>query len=440
MSATSTAYTRNRLLVWGLASLPALLALPLLSAPDVASAGAWLNLLGRLTGIQGLSLMLVAAMLCCRVPGFDLPFGGLTKLWQLHHQLGAWGFLLILAHPLLLALGAVEVSLDAALATLFSAAPALLWGWISLLVLMLFMAPSFAFFGQPEYQRWKWLHRLSGITVVLGLLHAVMLNRSLPGLPGQLVWGLLAVLTLAAIGWRWGFSRWKGRSRYRVTDVVQPANNVVELSLQPLDGTQLRYNAGQFVYLTPHDAQLANGVDEEHPYTLSSAPGEAELRIAIKSLGDASHALQTIRPNSTVSIEGPYGDFFPRAGSTPQPELWIAGGIGITPFLGRLRDCVQRGAALQADLIYCVQDQSRELFGAELTALMEALPQCRLHLHHFYREGPLDLAFIAARCPDFAQRTAYACGPAPLLGLAQRLLRQGGMPPQRIVTEEFDLL
>jgi len=438
MSVSASTQSRMPLLVWLLALLPGLLALPFVSAGELASAGAWLNLAGRLTGILGLSLLLVAAMLCCRVPGFDRPFGGLTKLWLLHHQLGAWGFLLLLAHPLLLALSAVELSLTVALATLFTPTPALLWGWIALLVLMLFMAPSFSFFGEPDYQRWKWLHRLSGITVVLALVHTFMLNRTLPGLWGQLTWSIFALLTLAAISWRWVFSRWGGRQRYRVDKVERPANNVVELSLVPQAGL-LQYEAGQFVYLSPHDPDLVNGIDEEHPYTLSSSPLEPVLRITIKSLGDASHALQAIRPDTEVSIEGPYGGFFPAPDAPLAPELWIAGGIGITPFLARLRHYTRQGIHLRAQLFFCVQDENRELFGEELRKLMALQPDSRLHFHHFYREGPLNLQFIAGRCPDFAARTAYICGPVPLQQLAQQLLRQGGVPAKRIVTEEFVL-
>ncbi|MEX2367002.1 MAG: hypothetical protein WD601_10370, partial [Pseudohongiellaceae bacterium] len=109
----SLSIRQSKTAVWLLASLPGLLALAFLEGRDFSSPGAVLNTLGRLAGIWGLALMLVAALLCCRVPGFDRPFGGLTKLWQLHHRLGAIGFLLLLAHPLLLALAAAEISLSA---------------------------------------------------------------------------------------------------------------------------------------------------------------------------------------------------------------------------------------------------------------------------------------------------------------------------------------
>ena len=48
--------------------------------------------------------------------------------------------------------------------------------------------------------------------------------------------------------------------------------------------------------MAPFDRSLSAGYGEEHPYTLSSSPDEDRLRIAIKDLGDASRAIQTIRP------------------------------------------------------------------------------------------------------------------------------------------------
>lgn len=427
----------SKTIVWTLAILPGLIALTHFTGTDFSTPGSLLNILGRLTGIWGLSFLLVAAILCCRVPGFDQPFGGLTKLWSLHHRLGALSFLLLLAHPVLLALAATEISLAAAVATLFSTQSSIIWGWLALLALMVFMAPTFDFFGQPEYQHWKWLHRLSGMTVLFALIHALMLNRSLP----ISIWALLAFLAVAAISYRWLFSRWHGQKNYRVNRIEHPANNVVELSLEPVDHL-LDYAPGQFVYLTAYDSALTNGRGEDHPYTLTSAPDEPALRIAIKALGDASHAIQSIALNSKVKVEGPYGRFFPDSASAPEPEpeLWIAGGIGISPFLGRLRHCAKHHTKLNAHLIYCVQDEARLLFGEELSRLMRSLPESRLHVHFFYKEGPLNREFIETHCPDFVRRKAYLCGPIPLTNTSRALLIQGGVAPKHIVTEEFNLL
>lgn len=426
--------------VWALAAAPTILMLPGLREGDFSDCGAILNLLGRLTGVAGLSCLMVAAILSCRVPGADRPFGGLTKLWKTHHRLGAAAFLLLLAHPPLLALSSAVVSLPAAAQVLVPDSPD--WGttlgWISLLAMMVFLAPSFAFFGEPEYQRWRWLHRLSAVAVIAAVAHAWWFSRTIPIYASTAIWLLLSAAALASVAWRLVFARRSGRLRYVVEEVVARANNVAELTLRPA-GRHLAYEAGQFIYLTPHDESLSAGRGEEHPYTLTSAPGEPALRVAIKDLGDATHAIQSVTPGSEADVEGPYGDFFPR-GKPSGPELWIAGGIGIAPFLGRLRDLAARGAPLDAHLVYCVQDPARAHFIDELEQLAPRVPGMRLTQHYFYRYGPLDAKFLAANCEDYARRRAYVCGPDPLIESAKSLLAAAGVHRDHIVTEEFTLL
>jgi len=428
-----------RALLWVLALMPLLAAAIALPEGSFRNGAAALSSLGRLTAIGGLGMFLVAAIVSFRIPGFDRVFGGLTTLWQTHHLLGAWAFLLLLAHPLLLALAATDISLAAGVAVLLpkSGGTATWLGWGALLAMMAFLAPSFAFFGRPHYQRWKWLHRLSGVAAVLALAHTFMLARTLPEPWDTLMWVTLAAAALAALGYGLVLSRRANRYRYQVAEVARPANNVVELSLVP-EGRALSYQAGQFVYLSPLDPGLAAGCGEEHPYTLSSAPGEPVLRIAIKDLGDASRAIQTIATGTEVRITGPYGAFFPDRDDAP--ELWIAGGIGITPFLARTRALAQRGRAVNIQLIYCVQDQARTLFGEELTRLAATIPGFVITLHYFYRDGPLDGDFVRYHCPDVSSRQVYVCGPTPLLDLARQVVLGAGLPRARFHSEEFNLL
>ncbi|MFU8830647.1 MAG: ferric reductase-like transmembrane domain-containing protein [Wenzhouxiangella sp.] len=434
-----------RLLVWCLALVPLLAFLLGLGSPDFANAAAVLNMLGRLTGVLGLAFLLLAAALSARVPGFDQPFGGLTKLWNTHHLLGAASLMLLLAHPLLLSLAAAGYGQHLAVATLF---PPLsdhaTWiGWLALVLMMIFLAPSFSFFGHPKYERWKRVHSLAGLVVILALVHTVMFSRTMPAGLDIIVWSLFALLAVGAVAWRFIFSRRAGRLTHTVTKVEQVANNVVELTLEPRNRT-LAYQAGNFVYMTPHDPELSAGRGEEHPYTLSSSPLEASPRIAIKDLGDASRAIQSIRVGTTVSLEGPYGRFFPTDGRRKDPELWVAGGIGITPFLARMRHikALDHNGGLGGDIhmIYAVQDEARALYAAELEQLAAEIPGFGLTFHFFYREGPISPDFLHQTCPDFQQRAIYICGPLPLNHLVQNHLREAGVSQARIHTEEFELL
>lgn len=428
-------------LVWLAALLPSLLFIANLGAGDLASRSAVLNAAGRLAGVAGLTMLLFAAILSARVPGFDRPFGGLTRLWRTHHLLGAWSLTFLLLHPLLLAFAAAGSSVSAAAATLFPPASDLAsWsGWAALVLMMVFLAPSFSFFGHPRYERWKKIHSLAGPAVALALVHNFWLSRGLPQWLDILLWSTLALLAVGAVVWRFVFSRRIGRLEYTVKEVTAVANNVVELSLVPR-GRSLRHEAGNFVYLTLEDRALDAGCGEEHPYTLSSSPREDHLRVAVKALGDASRAAQTVQPGTRARVEGPYGRFFPSPDRVSVPELWVAGGIGVTPFLARMRHLHKLGEPADVRLIFCVQDPAREIFTEELHDLADKLEGFRLHIHHFYRQGPVSEDYLGEACPDLAERTVYICGPEPLNALIRQHAAAAGVPASRIHTEEFELL
>jgi predicted ferric reductase len=432
----------NRTLTW---AAFAVLGLLVMVPPAWALWGAWpgsgtnaaWRVAGQVSGVAGLAWLLVALALSIRVPGFDVPFGGLLRLWRVHHWLGAASFLALLLHPVLVALARAGDGPGSVLATL---TPSIgywpVWtGWAALLVMMAFMAPTFWFFGRPDYERWKWLHRLSGVAAALGVLHAWPLTAALPVPAGYWLWSGLAGLAALALAWRLLLSRWVSRRPYTIATVEPLARGVVELTLS---GPPLTYLPGQFAYLTPLDPGLSAGRGEEHPYTLSSAPGEPHLRIAIKDLGDASHALMTVTPGSRATVEGPYGRFLPA--NDEGPLLWIGGGIGTTPFLSAARDLARERRTIDAHLVYCVNDPSRAYFRDELEALAAAVDGLVVHTHYFADEGPLCGDYLSGRVPDLAKRRVLVCGPQPLIDLSRQLAREGGVPLSRFSSEEFDLL
>ncbi|MFQ3789083.1 ferric reductase-like transmembrane domain-containing protein [Halomonas sp. A29] len=429
----------RRGLKWGDSVLLVVLLLPLAVAlPRLGGlAGApeqWLTWVGRGTGILGLSMMLLAGVVSCRVPGFDRPFGGLARLWRLHHWLGFAAFILVMVHVLALGLAAVPSSLAAAVATLFPPfSHGGVWlGWLAWVALVVFLAPTFEFFGKPHYQRWKRLHLVSVAALLLGLWHALLLaGEAWP-------WWLLGIAGLGAIGWRKGMAPQR-RHPYRIEEVVPLARDVVELVLRP-EGDGIRHEVGQFVYLTPLDEQLAAGRGEEHPYTIASAPSDTRLRIGIKDLGDASHALQAVVPETRVLIEGPYGEFFGR--HFPQRNmLWLGGGIGITPFAGGARGFTgEAGLEGHVHLFYLANSPDRAYYHDDFCKIAERSEEFTYTQHYYRDRGPFTEAFLREHCPDFTEREIYLCGPPGMIAHLQRLLAGQGIPASRIHSEVFDFL
>jgi len=428
--------------LWVVLLLPLLVALPrLMTLWD----GGWvsgLRVLGLATGILGTSLLLISAALSLRLPKLDQIWGGLPQIWRVHRALGFGAFVLIMAHVLLLGFAAVPVSVEAALVLLFP--PLAEWpiwfGWGALLLLVVFLAPTFQFFGRPHYQRWKRLHLLAIPATLFALAHVFPLA-------GEFwLWVLLAVLALGAMVWRKALSPYLGRYTYEVVAVETLVRDVVEISLKP-KGASMPYETGQFVYLSPLDPALSAGYNEEHPYTLSSSSAEALLRIGIKDLGDASHAIQTIAVGAECKIEGPYGDFYKRF-APERHQLWLAGGIGVTPFVAGARHIALTqqapGKATPAEghahLFYLGRDRVRAYYLDELEQIAAEQAQFAVTPHYFRTEGPMTAEFLAQHCPDYLTREIYMCGPPGMIAHLRQVLRAQGVPASRIHSEVFDFL
>lgn len=418
--------------------LPWLVALPRLGWPVGASVGDWLHWLGISSGILGLSTMLLAAAVSIRLPGFDRYFGGLARLWGIHRGLGFASFMLVMVHVLALGFSAASVSLTVAMATLFPPISHLSvwWGWFAWLAMLVFLAPTFNFFGSLNYQHWKSLHLLSAFAVIAGLLHAFLLA------PQQFVWWLLGAAAVGAIIWRKVLSPHFSRVPYRVESVTPLVNNVVEIALSP-ESTAINYQSGQFIYLTPLDKTLAAGGGEEHPYTIASAPSDDCLRIGIKALGDASGALQTVTLGSRVMIEGPYGDFYNRD-YPARDQLWLGGGIGITPFVSGARHMEAQQASHRpqgnVQLLYLAKNAERAYYHTLFKHVSQLCEEFVYDVHYFQQEGPLTEAYLRAFCPDYAEREIYMCGPPGMNQHLRRLLIEQGIPTSRIHSEVFDFL
>lgn len=79
------------------------------------------------------------------------------------------------------------------------------------------------------------------------------------------------------------------------------------------------------------------GCGEFDPFTVSDIDARGRLRVGIKALGACSARVQALQPGTTVRLQDPFGIFLQDEADRPDahrgPWLWVAGGIGITPFI-----------------------------------------------------------------------------------------------------------
>ncbi|MDI1475366.1 ferric reductase-like transmembrane domain-containing protein [Polyangium sp. y55x31] len=415
---------------------PVLVAAALAVAPAftwACSAGAdvltWYGF-ARFAGFAAAGLFAVSMLLMLRLSWLDRAFRGLGHVYQAHHALGVAALLLLLVHPLALALGAFLVEPAAALHLLWPnpSSKVVFSGWLSLLLFLIFFVVTVA--QHMPFHRWRRLHR------ALGLAYAAMVWHLVTTFSGSVAAGLALGLVAAGV---LGFAHRllaedppRRGLRYRITDVRRRGPKVVDLVLEPLD-KKLRFEAGQFVYLAMRDSPDYEACGESHPYTLTGHPDDPRIQVSVKALGFCTRHIQEVTVGTEAAVQGPFGGLFP-AKTHDRPQVWIGGGIGVTPFLGRASVIAADGPSL--DIVYCAGNEGAALYLEDLRAFTRARPDMRVHTIYEDTDGLPTVPAIESRVGSLEGKEIMIAGPPAMVEALRRALRARGVPASRIHTEE----
>ena len=208
---------------------------------------------------------------------------------------------------------------------------------------------------------------------------------------------------------------------------------VVDLVLEPL-GERLRFEAGQFVYLAMLDAPDYHACGELHPFTLTGHPDDPQLHLSIKALGPCTRTIQDITIGVEACVKGPFGGLFP-ARTQRRPQVWIGGGIGITPFLSRSVTVAPGDPAI--DIVYAAANESSALYLNDLRALVRNRFNMRVHTIFEESDGMPTVRAIESRVGPLEGKELILAGPPAMLIALRRQLRALGVPASRIHTEDM---
>jgi len=158
------------------------------------------------------------------------------------------------------------------------------------------------------------------------------------------------------------------------------------------------FKAGQAIDLS------LPGIDGAHAFSLVNAPSDTELAIATRMRGsDYKRALAALAPGASARIDGPFGSLTLHRNKA-RAAVFIAGGIGITPFMSMLRDAREAGAERAITLIYSNRRPEDAAYLEELHALDASLEGFRLVLVMTEVEQRLvDEKLIREQAADLAQ-------------------------------------
>ncbi len=199
-------------------------------------------------------------------------------------------------------------------------------------------------------------------------------------------------------------------------------------------GRQLPWKAGQYyVYLIPQ--AWRDKRSPFRPYSVSNAPGGTTLELTTRFPETPSLFKQSLRamaPGTRVRAFGPYGSFAPSRSATE--HVFIAGGIGITPFMSMIRDFAGRGDMPPVTLLYASRD-GQVPFREELDEVASRFPS--LKVHYVIDPQRVDAETVQRLVPNVAGSTFYVSGPPPMVKGVAGTLKGIGVRGSRIKRDNF---
>jgi predicted ferric reductase len=401
----------------------------------------------QLTGILGIGVMSVGLVLAVRPVVFEPALGGLDKMYRLHKWLGITGLVLAVAHWMwtqapgwLVGLG--WLTLPPRVRAAPPTEPVLLWlrsqrglaeglgEWAFYAMVVLIVL---ALVRQFPYRYFFKTHRLLAVVYLPLAFHALVLMDF--GYWGQpLAWAMVVLLVAGVVSAITVLLGKVGQSRRAVGEITgvnhQKTLKVLELAVE-VKGRWGGHEAGQFAFLD------FGGHEGPHPFTITSSwRGDGRLRFLIKDLGDFTGALPwKAQVGDLVRIEGPYGQF--NFSGSGRRQIWVGGGIGITPFISRMQRLAQQPDGKTIDLFHTTGDLDATAIGR----LRSDAKAAGVHLHVLVDaiDGMLNVDKIVKAVPDWQAGDVWFCGPAGFGTVLRRGFMARGLAPRSFHQELFSM-
>lgn len=406
--------------------------------------------LGQALGLVGLSMFALNLVLSARLKSLEGLFGGMNKIYIAHHILGGLAFILLLLHPIFLvgqylkggAMGMKNALflyvLNPACGAHFSMVNpdcSTAFGVVGLIFMMVFLILTF--FVKLPYDTWKFTHKFLGMAFFFGALHAL----TIPSDVTQVILLKYYIFLLVAAGMAAVIYRTVlgylivPRLEYVVDEVRTINSSIVEIVMHPKDDTKcMNYIPGQFIFVGFPNSQ---GLEEVHPFSLSSKPDNVCISIGVKALGDYTKRLGGLKQGDRAIVEGPFGRTSYKYYGTKE-QIWIAGGIGITPFLGMARS-LKPDDNYKVDLYYSVVEASEAAFLSELQAIAQENPHFRIIPWFAKEKSFLTAEAIIKESEGVLGKEIFICGPPGMMKALKTQFSKWKVPVSRLHSEEFSM-
>ncbi len=236
----------------------------------------------------------------------------------------------------------------------------------------------------------------------------------------------------------------KGRLTLTLKEVRRVATDTYDYVFKP--SYPLKFQPGQFLELTlptvPSDAR-----GNRRFFTIAAAPTESDIRFGVKFYPDSSRfkqALSKLKPNQTITAAQTSGSFTLPA-DLNQKLVFIAGGIGITPFRSQIKYLVDSGEKRDIILLYSNKTESEIAYGEifakatpnGLKTVYTLTDLANIPADWTGQTGMIDQKMLTTQIPDYKDRHFYLSGPHAMVATFEKLLATLGVPRSQVKVDYF---
>lgn len=395
-----------------------------------------LRSISQISALLGSVLFALESIIASRAKYLENLVGGLDKIYKLHLISGLTAVVALTIHPLFLILEALP---NYTLANLYIipdlSSPAYFTGIMALYSLLILII--FTLLLRLPYHIWKFTHSLMGLVVTFAVLHIFLIKSDTANYLPLRIWilGMMVVSWIAAFYKRFVYDKTASQNKY-VIDHIDSDREHLDIYLKLAAGQKMDFKPGQFIFVQFLSQRVSH---EPHPFTISSAPDDPYLRISIKPAGDFTYSLFALQKDTPVKVFGPYGHFANDFISSDEENLWIAGGIGVTPFLSLIRGYSQALKHKQVTLYYCTRNIAEARYISEINELITSQNLPINFVPYFSEQnGRISATKLLKSTQNHSKLKILMCGPVSMLDSLSSQFQELGIGRSRISFEEFN--
>jgi len=398
-----------------------------MGAKIVAPANSFSQGASQILGLMGLMSLAWTYILATRHSLIEQMFDGLDKAYKYHHILGGLSLVLLLNHVLLLIVGSMPANTLSLYLVPGTSLPYTL-GILALYVMIFLL--SLTLYVRLPYRFWKWSHEWIGIVIILGGLHGMLISSDTSSYLSLrywvMAWSLLA--TASFLYKRFGYYL-HGVKKYRIVKSGKEQGLLV-LSLETSEKT-IEFKPGQYGFFSlPKTTGLVPR--EEHAFSILGSY-ENKLIIGVKIVGKFSEKMSTLLVGDEIRVKGPFGNFGEKM-SESKHLIWIAGGIGITPFLSMAKSV---RTDQKVDMYFCARIMPPAVMTEPFHNLSQQNPNFRWLPCETSKGGRLTARRVFAETESDKDAHYMLCGPKEMMESIAQDLSALGIKRSHIIYEDF---